>query len=228
MSDERLNLRRDGRPETFNLRIFPSGRWFKKMFFSTFRSTYVGFVNFLLGTVGFCLKMSSNCCFRVFAFLQKAEWMTTTCNHALYAIVDVFTQYFPVLGPLLLQDLYNQLLWCVQQSKETTYVLLRCLCNSCTWFRSIFLLNCLFMGQQYSTTAKGFDFYSFTIYNNLQIVVTITKTWPISNCSQTANLILNNFHSMTCLAQSSNLDNKDDFCSKNLVFPQTKKLPNFN
>uniref|UniRef100_A0A146LI66 Brefeldin A-inhibited guanine nucleotide-exchange protein 2 n=2 Tax=Lygus hesperus TaxID=30085 RepID=A0A146LI66_LYGHE len=47
---------------------------------------------------------------------MKAEWMTTTCNHALYAIVDVFTQYFPVLGPLLLQDLYNQLLWCVQQT----------------------------------------------------------------------------------------------------------------
>ncbi|CAB0008526.1 unnamed protein product, partial [Nesidiocoris tenuis] len=49
---------------------------------------------------------------------DKAEWMTTTCNHALYAIVDVFTQYFPVLGPLLLQDLYNQLLWCVQQKNE--------------------------------------------------------------------------------------------------------------
>jgi brefeldin A-inhibited guanine nucleotide-exchange protein len=47
--------------------------------------------------------------------LQKAEWMTTTCNHALYAIVDVFTQYFDVLGPLLLEDLYTQLHWCVQQ-----------------------------------------------------------------------------------------------------------------
>ncbi|BET03204.1 brefeldin A-inhibited guanine nucleotide-exchange protein [Nesidiocoris tenuis] len=51
---------------------------------------------------------------------MKAEWMTTTCNHALYAIVDVFTQYFPVLGPLLLQDLYNQLLWCVQQTTSPT------------------------------------------------------------------------------------------------------------
>lgn len=46
---------------------------------------------------------------------QKAEWMTTTCNHALYAIVDVFTQYFDILGPLLLEDLYTQLHWCVQQ-----------------------------------------------------------------------------------------------------------------
>lgn len=49
---------------------------------------------------------------------EKAEWMTTTCNHALYAIVDVFTQYFDVLGPLLLRDLYNQLQWCVQQNNE--------------------------------------------------------------------------------------------------------------
>jgi len=49
---------------------------------------------------------------------EKAEWMTTTCNHALYAIVDVFTQYFDVLGPLLLRDLYSQLQWCVQQNNE--------------------------------------------------------------------------------------------------------------
>ncbi|GAB0091817.1 brefeldin A-inhibited guanine nucleotide-exchange protein 1 [Sergentomyia squamirostris] len=49
---------------------------------------------------------------------EKAEWMTTTCNHALYAIVDVFTQYFDILGPLLLPDLYTQLHWCVQQNNE--------------------------------------------------------------------------------------------------------------
>lgn len=49
---------------------------------------------------------------------EKAEWMTTTCNHALYAIVDVFTQYFDILGPLLLQDLFTQLHWCVQQANE--------------------------------------------------------------------------------------------------------------
>ena len=50
--------------------------------------------------------------------MEKAEWMTTTCNHALYAIVDVFTQYFDILGPLLLKDLYCQLHWCVQQNNE--------------------------------------------------------------------------------------------------------------
>lgn len=49
---------------------------------------------------------------------EKAEWMTTTCNHALYAIVDVFTQFFDMLGPLLLKDLYSQLHWCVQQNNE--------------------------------------------------------------------------------------------------------------
>ncbi|KAJ8959328.1 hypothetical protein NQ318_022014 [Aromia moschata] len=49
---------------------------------------------------------------------EKAEWMTTTCNHALYAIVDVFTQYFDILGPLLLEELYLQLHWCVQQDNE--------------------------------------------------------------------------------------------------------------
>lgn len=49
---------------------------------------------------------------------EKAEWMTTTCNHALYAIVDVFTQYFDVLGDLLLEELYTQLHWCVQQNNE--------------------------------------------------------------------------------------------------------------
>ncbi|XP_035906929.1 brefeldin A-inhibited guanine nucleotide-exchange protein 2 isoform X1 [Anopheles stephensi] len=49
---------------------------------------------------------------------EKAEWMTTTCNHALYAIIDVFTQYFDILGPMLLADLYCQLHWCVQQNNE--------------------------------------------------------------------------------------------------------------
>lgn len=66
-----------------------------------------------------------NILFRIFdnmklpeQFTEKAEWMTTTCNHALYAIIDVFTQYFDVLGTLLLSDLYVQLHWCVQQNNE--------------------------------------------------------------------------------------------------------------
>ena len=41
--------------------------------------------------------------------------MTTTCNHALYAIMDVFSQYFEVLAPVLLNDVLLQLKWCVKQ-----------------------------------------------------------------------------------------------------------------
>ncbi|CDR18841.1 unnamed protein product [Oncorhynchus mykiss] len=44
--------------------------------------------------------------------------MTTTCNHALYAISDVFTQYFETLSDVLLDDILSQLYWCVQQDNE--------------------------------------------------------------------------------------------------------------
>jgi len=47
--------------------------------------------------------------------------MTTTCNHALYAIVDVFTQYYDVLSGVLSVQLYDQLKWCVQQGQKTQY-----------------------------------------------------------------------------------------------------------
>lgn len=55
------------------------------------------------------------------ARLQKAEWMTTTCNHALYAICDVFTQYFEALSDVLLDDILAQLYWCVQQGERRIY-----------------------------------------------------------------------------------------------------------
>jgi brefeldin A-inhibited guanine nucleotide-exchange protein len=44
--------------------------------------------------------------------------MTTTCNHALYAIVDVFTQYFDTMSLILIEDLYTHLKWCVKQDNE--------------------------------------------------------------------------------------------------------------
>lgn len=50
--------------------------------------------------------------------VEKNEWMDTTCNHALYSIVDIFTQYFDMLGLFLLKDVYSQLFWCVQQNNE--------------------------------------------------------------------------------------------------------------
>lgn len=48
--------------------------------------------------------------------IEKCNWMETICNLALNSIVDVFTLYFDVLGPLLLKDLYVRLRWCVQQN----------------------------------------------------------------------------------------------------------------
>ncbi|XP_074144654.1 brefeldin A-inhibited guanine nucleotide-exchange protein 2 isoform X2 [Sminthopsis crassicaudata] len=49
---------------------------------------------------------------------EKSEWMTTTCNHALYAICDVFTQFYEALNEVLLSDVFAQLHWCVKQDNE--------------------------------------------------------------------------------------------------------------
>ncbi|CAF3751735.1 unnamed protein product [Rotaria sp. Silwood1] len=50
--------------------------------------------------------------------VEKIEWMTTTCNHALYAIVDVFTQYYDFIPESVVEDLYSQLKWCINQNNE--------------------------------------------------------------------------------------------------------------
>ncbi|CAF1154793.1 unnamed protein product [Rotaria sordida] len=50
--------------------------------------------------------------------IEKIEWMTTTCNHALYAIVDVFTQFYDEIPEQLVGELYRQLKWCVNQDNE--------------------------------------------------------------------------------------------------------------
>ncbi len=60
---------------------------------------------FFLSEIKFCV------------FLKKTEWMTTTCNHALYAIVDVFTQFYDDISEPLVNNLYCQLKWCVNQGK---------------------------------------------------------------------------------------------------------------
>jgi len=49
---------------------------------------------------------------------ERAEWMTTTCNHALYSLVDVFTQHFDILHKILLEPLFSKLLWCCIQDNE--------------------------------------------------------------------------------------------------------------
>ncbi|KAI1715915.1 sec7 domain-containing protein [Ditylenchus destructor] len=64
--------------------------------------------------------------FRIFDFVklsdmgenEKNEWMMTTCNHALCSIVDVFTDYYTVLAPILLSDIYQQMFWCIQMGSE--------------------------------------------------------------------------------------------------------------
>lgn len=53
---------------------------------------------------------------------QKSEWMTTTCNHALYAICDVFTQFYEALHEILLPDILAQLHWCVKQGTLLTCI----------------------------------------------------------------------------------------------------------
>nr|CAB3222754.1 brefeldin A-inhibited guanine nucleotide-exchange protein 1 [Phallusia mammillata] len=50
--------------------------------------------------------------------VEKSDWFATTCNHALFAICDVFTQYYDILYESLLSDVYNQLIWCVEKENE--------------------------------------------------------------------------------------------------------------
>lgn len=63
--------------------------------------------------------------FRIFKIIQmpeqqteRAEWLMTTCNHALFSIVDVFSQFYPILHENVLPKLYEQIEWCVDQENE--------------------------------------------------------------------------------------------------------------
>lgn len=61
--------------------------------------------------------------FRIFDLVKNdfgnhKEWMDTTCNHTLYAMTDVFNEFFAKLAPILLQDLLNQFAWCVHQEND--------------------------------------------------------------------------------------------------------------
>ncbi|GMT00658.1 hypothetical protein PENTCL1PPCAC_22832, partial [Pristionchus entomophagus] len=49
---------------------------------------------------------------------DKSEWLKTTCNHAMFAIVDLITQFFSAIGPLLLPSLYDQFVCCLNQRNE--------------------------------------------------------------------------------------------------------------
>ena len=70
-------------------------------------------------------KLTSSLPVQSLFFLQKSEWMTTTCNHALYAIIDVFTQFFDILAEILLDDMYSHLEWCVKQGDNNSITVIR-------------------------------------------------------------------------------------------------------
>ena len=41
--------------------------------------------------------------YRVFTSpTDRSEWLNTTCNHALYSVVDIFSQFFDQIGDTLL------------------------------------------------------------------------------------------------------------------------------
>jgi brefeldin A-inhibited guanine nucleotide-exchange protein len=42
----------------------------------------------------------------------------TTCNHTLYAIVDVFAQYYDQLASTMLSEVYKILIICIRQENE--------------------------------------------------------------------------------------------------------------
>lgn len=44
--------------------------------------------------------------------------MNTTCNHALYAMTDVFNQFFEKLAPVLLPQMLSQFKWCLRQDND--------------------------------------------------------------------------------------------------------------
>ncbi|VDP68038.1 unnamed protein product, partial [Schistosoma mattheei] len=50
--------------------------------------------------------------------MERTEWMNTTCNHTLFSVVDIFTQFYDVLHDILLDDIYQQLRWCCLQEYE--------------------------------------------------------------------------------------------------------------
>jgi hypothetical protein len=54
--------------------------------------------------------------------VQRAAWMNTTCNHALFAVVELYTQFLPALMPLLPQ-FYTVLVWSISQGMHAILVM---------------------------------------------------------------------------------------------------------
>eukprot|EP01134_Creolimax_fragrantissima_P004638 CFRG4638T1 len=48
---------------------------------------------------------------------ERIAWLNTTCNHALFAIVELFTLYMDQLEPMI-GSFYTTLRWCIDQDNE--------------------------------------------------------------------------------------------------------------
>lgn len=132
---------------------------------------------------------------------EKAEWMMTTCNHALYAIVDVFSQFFDTLQPVVLDDFYSQLAWCVRQHNEQ---LARSAINCLETF--IITNGLKFTPQTWNYTVKRLvDFFASTTPKNL-------LTWVPDNFTHFMSQTSNNIHHQHTVT-SSNGDQDSDVTS---------------
>ena len=49
---------------------------------------------------------------------ERAEWMMTTCPHALFSIVDIMTVYYDEVGEMLMPDVYKKFNDCVKLNNE--------------------------------------------------------------------------------------------------------------
>uniref|UniRef100_A0A8R1HNA7 SEC7 domain-containing protein n=1 Tax=Caenorhabditis japonica TaxID=281687 RepID=A0A8R1HNA7_CAEJA len=49
---------------------------------------------------------------------DKREWMSTTCNHAMVSVVDVFTQFYTILAGIALPMIYKQFGVFIRQQNE--------------------------------------------------------------------------------------------------------------
>ena len=49
---------------------------------------------------------------------ERNDWMATTCANTLQLIVDIFTQYFTTLQPILIGDVFALLKWCILSDNE--------------------------------------------------------------------------------------------------------------
>ena len=88
--------------------------------------------------------------------VEKCEWMTTTCNHALYALIDVFTQYFNILASSQFHKVLDQLVWCVQQENE------QLACSGTNCLENLVIYNGAFFSAHFWDTTIE---YIWKVYN---------------------------------------------------------------